>query len=35
MPGQPIFYPLLNFGYAEHIALDWNTKSRPFARYVT
>ena len=23
---QPIFYPVLNFEYAEQIARDWNTK---------
>jgi hypothetical protein len=23
---QPIFYPVLNFSYAEQIARDWNTK---------
>ncbi len=22
---QPIFYPILNFGYAEKIARDWNS----------
>lgn len=26
-PEQPIFYPVLNFVYAEQIARDWNTKS--------
>lgn len=31
---QPIFYPVLNFGYAEQIACDWNTKSGDFADYV-
>jgi len=35
LPEQPIFYPVLNFGYAEQIARDWNTKSQPFAGYVT
>lgn len=35
LPEQPIFYPVLNFGYAEQIARDWNTKSRSFAGYVT
>lgn len=33
--GQPIFYPVLNFEYAEKIAKDWNTKVIPFAGYVT
>lgn len=32
---QPIFYPVLNFEYAAQIAKDWNTKSRPYAGYVT
>ena len=26
LPGQPIFYPVLNEGYATKIARDWNTK---------
>lgn len=26
LPDQPIFYPVTNFGYAEQIARDWNTK---------
>jgi hypothetical protein len=25
---QPIFYPVLNQGYAEQIARDWNTKDK-------
>ena len=25
LPEQPIFYPVLNQGYAEQIARDWNT----------
>jgi hypothetical protein len=25
LPEQPIFYPVLNFEYAEQIARDWNT----------
>ena len=32
---QPIFYPVLNFGYAEQIARDWNTQSNSFAGFVT
>jgi hypothetical protein len=32
---QPIFYPVLNFEYAAQIARDWNTKSPPFAGFVT
>jgi hypothetical protein len=26
LPGQPIFYPVLNEAYAIRIARDWNTK---------
>ena len=26
LPGQPIFYPVLNEAYATRIARDWNTK---------
>ncbi len=26
LPEQPIFYPVLNFEYAEQIAKKWNTK---------
>ena len=26
LPHQPIFYPVLNYEYAEQIARDWNTK---------
>lgn len=26
LPGQPIFYPVLNEAYATKIARDWNTK---------
>ena len=26
LPGQPIFYPVLNKQYATQIARDWNTK---------
>jgi hypothetical protein len=25
LPDQPIFYPVLQFGYAEQIARDWNS----------
>ncbi len=35
LPEQPIFYPVLNFEYAEQIARDWNAKSGSFAGYVT
>jgi hypothetical protein len=36
LPGQPIFYPVLNVEYAEQIARDWNTKdeSSGFAGFV-
>ena len=26
LPGQPIFYPVLNEGYAAQIARDWNVR---------
>ena len=32
---QPIFYPVINFEYAEQIARDWNTKRNSFAGFVT
>jgi len=35
LPEQPIFYPVLNREYARQIASEWNTKSAPFAGYVT
>ncbi|HEX2915972.1 MAG TPA: hypothetical protein VH186_34740 [Chloroflexia bacterium] len=35
LPEQPIFYPVLNFAYAEQIARGWNTKSGSLAGYVT
>jgi len=35
LPEQPIFYPVLNPEYARQIALEWNTKSEPYAGYVT
>ncbi|MDJ0714367.1 MAG: ADP-ribosylation/crystallin J1 [Prochloraceae cyanobacterium] len=35
LPEQPIFYPVLNFEYAEKIARDWNTKANIFAGFVT
>lgn len=35
LPDQPIFYPVMNFEYAEQIARDWNTKSNSFAGFVT
>ena len=31
---QPIFYPVMNFEYAEQIARDWNTKRNSFAGFV-
>lgn len=37
LPEQPIFYPVLNFEYAEQIARDWNTKDvhSGYAGFVT
>lgn len=35
LPEQPIFYPVLNFEYAEQIAKDWNATTPPFAGFVT
>lgn len=36
LPGQPIFYPVLNEGYATQIARDWNAKnSESQVGYVT
>ena len=35
LPEQPIFYPVLNYEYAEQIARNWNTESSPFAGFVT
>jgi hypothetical protein len=37
LPGQPIFYPVLNEAYAVEIARGWNTKDAAsgFAGYVT
>jgi hypothetical protein len=36
LPGQPIFYPVLNEDYATQIARDWNAKDSPSkAGYVT
>jgi len=35
LPDQPIFYPVLNAGYAREIAEGWNAKSDTFAGYVT
>lgn len=37
LPTQPIFYPVLDEGYAVEIARDWNTKDAAsgFAGYVT
>jgi hypothetical protein len=29
LPGQPIFYPVLNEEYAAQIARDWNAKDSP------
>ena len=35
LPEQPIFYPVLNFAYAEQIARDWNAQEPEGAGYVT
>lgn len=35
LPEQPIFYPVLNFAYAEQIARDWNATSGNYAGFVT
>jgi hypothetical protein len=36
LPGQPIFYPVLDEGYAARIARDWNAKHNEDRRgYVT
>src|SRR5262249_42409646 len=36
LPEQPIFYPVLNEGYATQIARDWNSKhNSPPVGYVT
>ena len=37
LPDQPIFYPVLNFDYAEQIARDWNSKGEDtgYRGYVT
>lgn len=37
LPGQPIFYPVLNEEYAVQIARDWNTRdpASGYAGYVT
>ena len=35
LPDQPIFYPVLNVGYAREIAEGWNTKSDTYSGYIT
>jgi hypothetical protein len=37
LPGQPIFYPVLNREYAQQIAREWNTRDAQggFVGYVT
>lgn len=35
LPQQPIFYPVLNEGYAARISRNWNANEEPFAGYVT
>lgn len=34
-PEQPIFYPVLNAGYAEQIAREWNATAAAGTGYVT
>ena len=34
LPEQPIFYPVLNFEYAQRIAREWNTKCDSFCGFV-
>ena len=35
LPEQPIFYPVMNEGYAAQVAREWNMKSSSFAGFVT
>jgi hypothetical protein len=35
LPGQPVFYPVLSFAYAEQIARDWNSKDSSHANVGT
>jgi hypothetical protein len=36
LPDQPIFYPVLNFGYARQIAEGWNTRyNNPPCGFIT
>lgn len=35
MPDQPIFYPVLNFEYAQRIAREWNTKCDSFCGFAS
>jgi hypothetical protein len=35
LPDQPIFYPVMNFEYAEEIARDWNANYGSHAGFVT
>lgn len=35
LPGQPIFYPVLNETYAVQIARDWNARETDGSGYVT
>ncbi len=36
LPDQPIFYPVLNFEYAEQIAKGWNTRhNKPPCGFIT
>ena len=35
LPEQPIFYPVMNYEYAEQITREWNVPSPPYAGFVT
>ena len=35
LPEQPIFYPVMNFEYAEQITREWNVPTPPYAGFVT
>ncbi len=35
LPGQPFFYPVLSFEYAEQIAREWNATTPPYVGFVT
>lgn len=35
LPEQPIFYPVLQYEYAEQVARDWNATASPYVGFVT